>query len=290
MNAFLSHWLLAAPVWLIGVILFAGMVVFAWLGIHLRKRHDRAKAAAPGEDAKDGKGDSQEGLIVSAVMGLLALLIGFTFSLALDRFDARRMGVLEEANTIGTTYLRTQLIDAPYRQRLSGMLSQYADNRLALSHLDAGPKAEELLARNDQLVTDLWTETVAAWPSLKHYDFSSSYLDTMNAMIDMDATRRAARRAHVPAEVFLLLLIYQFVAAGVIGYVLVGDRGRQSAAFLFMLFGLSLLLVIDLDRPTDGGITVSQQPMIDLQAMIRANPPATFDRFNGTRPPGLPAY
>ncbi|MEP9360818.1 hypothetical protein [Sphingomonas sp. KR3-1] len=277
MNALLSHWLLATPIWLIGIFLFAGMLAFAWLGIRLRRRRDRA---AGGKIDKD---DAQEGLIVSAVMGLLALLVGFTFSLALDRYDARRMGVLEEANTIGTTYLRSQMVDAPYRQRLSSMLSQYADNRIAVAQLSPGPKLTELLARNDQLITDLWTETVAAWPSLKHYDFSSSYLDTMNAMIDMDATRRAARRAHVPAEVFLLLFIYQFVAAGVIGYVLVGERGRQTAAFLFALFGLSLLLVIDLDRPTDGGIIVSQQPMLDLQAMIRANPPPTFDRFNGTR-------
>jgi hypothetical protein len=283
MNTLLSHWLLATPIWLIGILLFAGMILAAWLGYTLRQRRERAKKPDAEEKKKDDKGDSQEGLIISAVMGLLALLVGFTFSLALDRYDTRRMGVLEEANTIGTTYLRTQMVDAPYRQRLSGMLSQYADNRLAVAKLDAGPKLTELLARNDQLVTDMWTETVAAWPSLKHYDFSSSYLDTMNAMIDMDATRRAARRAHVPAEVFLLLFIYQFVAAGVIGYVLVGDRGRQAAAFLFLLFGLSLLLVIDLDRPTNGGITVSQQPMLDLQAMIRANPPPTFDRFNGTR-------
>ena len=283
MNTLLAEWLFLAPVWSIGLVLFAGMILAGGLGYWLRRRRERAHPK-PETDAKD-QGDSQEGLIVSAVMGLLALLVGFTFSLALDRFDNRRAAVLEEANAIGTTYLRTQMVDAPYRAQISQLLSDYADNRIALSAEKAGPRAEALMSRNDRLVTQIWTATVAAWPTMKGLDFSSAYLDSMNQMIDMDATRRAARRAHVPAEVFLLLFVYQFVAAGVLGYVLVGTRGRQSGAFLFVLFGLSLLLVIDLDRPVDGGVTVSQQPMLDVREMIRANPPATYDRPPAPVPP-----
>jgi hypothetical protein len=282
MNTLLAEWLFLTPVWSIGVILFIGMAAAGWLGSWLRKRRDRTHPKPEGSKDKE---DSQEGLIVSAVMGLLALLVGFTFSLSLDRFDNRRVGVLDEANAIGTTYLRTQMVDAPYRARISQLLSDYTDNRLALSQEKVGSRAEALMTRNDQLVTQLWTATRAAWPTMKGLDFSSAYLDSMNHMIDMDATRRAARRAHVPAEVFLLLFIYQFVAAGVLGYVLVGARGRQSGAFLFSLFGLSLLLVIDLDRPVDGGVTVSQQPMLDVRDMIRANPPAAYDRPPAPVPP-----
>jgi hypothetical protein len=280
MNMLISEWIFLAPIWSIGLALLLGMVGFGWLGSWLRRRHDRAHP-----EPKKDKEDSQEGLIVSAVMGLLALLVGFTFSLSLDRFDNRRMGVLEEANAIGTTYLRTQMVDAPYRGQISQLLSDYTDIRIALSHEKQGPRSEALIKRNDALVTQLWTVTRAAWPTMKGLDFSSAYLDSMNHMIDMDATRRAARRAHVPGEVFLLLFIYQLTAAGVLGYVLVGTRGRQSAAFLFALFGLSLILVIDLDRPVDGGVTVSQQPMLDVRDMIRANPPAVFDRA----PAPLPA-
>lgn len=280
MNALVSEWVFLAPIWSIGLVLLLGMVAMGWLGSWLRRRHDRANP-----EAKKDKEEGQEGLIVSAVMGLLALLVGFTFSLSLDRFDNRRMGVLEEANAIGTTYLRTQMIDAPYRAQISDLLRAYADNRIALSHEKAGPRAEALIGRNDALVTQLWTATRAAWPTMKGLDFSSAYLDSMNHMIDMDATRRAARRAHVPGEVFLLLFIYQFTAAGVLGYMLVGTRGRQSAAFLFGLFGLSLMLVIDLDRPVDGGVTVSQQPMLDVREMMRANPPDVFDRPLAPLPP-----
>lgn len=269
MIASLSNSLLLIPVVLIGLILFGGMLVAAWIGSALRRRHD---GAAGDKDAKD----KDDGLVVSSVMGLLALLIGFTFSLALDRFDARRGAVLEEANAIGTTYLQTQLLDSPHRERISQLLIAYANNRLVLAQSPPGAQTKAALATDDRLITQLWTAMVAAFPSVKGYDFSSTYVSSMNLMIDMDAARKAARRASVPGEVFLLLFVYQLVAAGVVGYVLTGKRGRQSAAFLFFLFGLSLVVVLDLNRPTTGWIRVSQQPVIDLIDFMRANPPATF--------------
>jgi len=271
MIATISNWLLLVPVWIIGLILFGGMIAAAWIGSRLREKHD---SKLPDKE----KGGEKEGLVVSSVMGLLALLIGFTFSLALDRFDGRRGAVLEEANAIGTTYLQTQLLDPPHRERLSQLLIAYANNRLTLA--EAKPGSQELgaaLATNDRLITQLWTAMVAAFPSVKGYDFSSTYVSSMNAMIDMDAARKAARRASVPGEVFLLLFIYQLVAAGVVGYVLVGGRARQSAAFLFFLFGLSLVVVLDLNNPSTGWIRVPQQPVVDLIEFMRANPPAAFD-------------
>jgi len=271
MIALLSNWLLLVPIWIIGVFLFGGMLGAAWLGSALRKRYD-----ASAED----KGVEKEGLVVSSVMGLLALLIGFTFSLALDRFDARRGATLEEANAIGTTYLQTQLLDPPHRERISQLLIAYANNRLVLAEAQPGSKElDAALATDDRLITQLWKGMVAAFPSVKGYDFSSTYVSSMNLMIDMDASRKAARRASVPGEVFLLLFIYQLVAAGVVGYVLVGGRSRQSAAFLFFLFGLSLVVVLDLNRPTTGWIRVPQQPIVDLIEMMRANPPSVFDHL-----------
>jgi hypothetical protein len=267
----------AIPLWLIGIVLFGGMLVASWLGSWLRRKHDRTRG-------KDEKGSDKEGLIVSSVMGLLALLVGFTFSLALDRYDNRRSGVLEEANAIGTTYLQTQLLDAPHRERLSQLLVAYADNRLALSQAAPGAQTKAALASNDRLVTQLWTAMVAAFPSVKGYDFSSTYVSSVNHMIDMDAARRAARRANIPGEVLVLLLVYQLVAAGVVGYTLVGERGRQAAAFLFLLFGLSLLVVFDLDRPISGWIRISQQPMKELVEFMRADPPAVFGM--PSQPPG----
>src|SRR5262249_6207064 len=148
--------------------------------------------------------DGQEGYIVSGVLGLLALMLGFTLAMAVERFEARRLLVLEEANAIGTTYLRSQLLAEPHPTRLSRLLVDYTDNRIVLA---TAPRDDvpRLLAKNDQFLTDLWAATSAAFETIKGLDFSSSYLETMNHMIDLDASRKAARLAHVPTEVLVVL-------------------------------------------------------------------------------------
>ena len=121
-----DHVVHVTPFWL-AVIVFAGMALAAWTGHTWRKRRDRTASK------KDKDEENKENLVVSSVMGLLALLIGFTFSLAIDRFDTRRERVLMEANAIGTTYLRAQMLDEPHRSRISAMLVRYTDMSLALA-------------------------------------------------------------------------------------------------------------------------------------------------------------
>jgi hypothetical protein len=273
----LGQWLATAPLWLVASAMFGSMIVAALLGWRLRNRRIGKGALATDAAYVDG----QEGYIVSSVMGLLALLMGFTFSMAIDRYDTRRERVLLEANAIGTTYLRAQLLEEPHRARLSGLLVDYVDTRLVLASSADPVEQGALLAASNQQVTDLWTATVAAWPTMKGLDFSSSFLESMNQLTEMDAARQASRSAHVPGQVFMLLFVYQITAAGVMGFVLSGSRGRQIAVALLVLFGMSLLLVIDIDRPVGGGISESQGPMLQLQATLKARPPEVFDRFAG---------
>jgi hypothetical protein len=273
-NSGFSAWLLEAPLWLIAIVMLASMAAAAFFGWYFRKRPPADSGQKAGED--DG---SEEGYTVSAVLGLLALLTGFTFAIALDRYDTRRERVLIEANAIGTTYLRAQLLEEPHRTRLSNLLIEYTDNRLALA-LDEGERRQELLRRNDALITDLWTATVAAFPTIRSYDFSSSFLETMNLLIDMDTARKVARRSHVPPEIFLVLLFYQIVTAGVLGSVLIGRRKRAIGLLLFVLFGSSTLLIIDIDTPTRGLIRESQDAMNLLRQSLAAQPPAVFDRLS----------
>ena len=202
MLASFSNWLALAPLWEIFLVLVAGMIVGAMVGGALRSHH--ARGASRSETASD-PGDGEQGVMVAAVMGLLALLIAFTFAIALDRFDARRVNVINEANAIGTTYLRSQMLEEPHRARLSQLLVEYTDARIALATTARGPKQTALLATSDRLIADLWTATVAAFPSIRPYSFSHSFLDTMNNLIDMNSTRKAGRQAHVPSEVFLIL-------------------------------------------------------------------------------------
>jgi hypothetical protein len=263
-----QDWLSRTNLVLIGVILFAAMCAAAAVGILVHGRQQKKTESEGG----------QEGYIVSAVLGLLALLMGFTFSLAVDRFDARRQLVLEEANAIGTAYLRAQLLSEPHRSRMSTLLVRYTDNRIALAKATPG-QTKALLAVNDALLTDIWAATSAAFETIKGLDFSSTYLDSVNALIDLDASRKTARLARVPAEVFAVLFVYLVVTAGVLGYVLKGVRGRLAAAFLLALLTLSLLLILDIDRPVLGGIGESQRPMEELRKTLGSQPPSVFDKW-----------
>jgi hypothetical protein len=264
-----GNWILSEPLWLVFIGLLACLALSALLGYFLRR-----KLAKEGDEKTD-----QEGYIFSAVMGLLALLVGFTFSLAIDRYDNRRSQVLHEANAIGTTYLRAQMFKEPHRSELSTLLTDYVDNRVALGKAKPGPEQSRLLAKSDALLTDLWKATVAAYPSIESVPLSITFLDTMNQMIDMDAERKAARRTHVPPQVFALLFVYQIITAGVVGYVMTGRNGRKVSAFLLFLFALSVILIIDLDSPTTGSIQESQRPMEDLQKSLHAQPAGSYDRI-----------
>jgi hypothetical protein len=247
------------------------MLLAAVAGMALRAHQDR-RAKAP-------RSDDQEGYIVTAVLGLLALLLAFTFALTVDRFEARRRLVFEESNAIKTTYLRAQLLDEPHRTRISRLLIGYTNNRIAMARASPGRARIALAEANDRFITELWVATSAAFDSIKHLDFSNSFLESMNRLIDLNAARRAERLAHVPALVFAVLLTYLVVTAGVLGYVLVGWRGRGAACFMLLLLLLSLVLVIDLDRPVGGVQREDQAPMERLRAALAKQPPGSFDRL-----------
>ena len=238
-----SAWLDKTPFLLLGGLLVISMTLSAACGFVFRRRRDHLHA-------KRGRGqaEGQEGYVVSAVLGLLALLLGFTFSLAIDRFEARRHLVLEDANAIGTAYLRVQLLQEPHRTRLSNLLVQYTDNMVNLAKVPPD-RVPSLIATDDRLLTDIWAATAAGFESIRGIDFSSTLIESMNNLIDLDAARRAARQAHVPTVVFVVLLLYMVVSAGVSGYVLSAPRGRWEAPFLMGLLTMSLLLIIDIRLP-----------------------------------------
>jgi hypothetical protein len=271
-----AAWLMTAPFWLIAILLLGTMIGASLVGWYIRHRQEAAEAAS-------GAAEGQEAYIVSAVLGLQALLLGFTFSLAIDRFDARRSLVVEEANAIGTAFLRTQVLEQPHRKAIGDILVAYTDNRIELAGLTPGGGAAHMQA-NDKLVADLWRATLAAFPTIRSLDFSTGYLDSINTVINLDASRKAARTAQVPAEVFLVLFFYVAMSAGVMGYVLVGPNGRSLAAFLFFLSAVSLLLIVDIDRPTSGGITESQGAMLRLRDSFEIN----YAQPPGEQPMGDP--
>ena len=274
MVADLLDWTSQIPTWLLGLLLLAGALAAGYAGHLLRLRGDRRRKASGSGLATD----NQEGYIVSGVLGLLALMLGFTLAMAVDRFDTRRLLVLQDANAIETTYLRAQLLDEPHRARISKLLVDYTDNRIVLGTAKRGENAK-LLADNDRMLIDLWAATAAAFETIADLDFSTAFIDSVNNVVELDAARKASRLAHVPTTVLAVLAIYIVVTGGVLGYVLTGTRGQLAGAFLITLLIFSLAMIIDLERPTMGSIVESQVPMELMRKALENQPPEVFDRW-----------
>jgi len=224
---------------------------------------------------------SQVGLVVSGILVVLGLLLGFTFSLALDRFEQRRMLVITEANAISTSYLRAQLLDEPDRTRLSNLLIAYTDNRVNLA--TAASDKRPLLEQNDRLLTQIWAAVAAALDTPKGRAISTPLTLTFNELIDLDTERKVARTANIPGLVFATLYVFLVVTAVVVGFVLSGKRQRYLALVMILLLTLGISTIVDLNRPTSGWIRESQEPMLMTKKLL-SQPRSDFDQFKRVAP------
>ena len=129
------------------------------------------------------------------------------------------------------------------------------------------------------MLTDLWAATAAAFGMIKTLDFSSSFVNSINTVIDLDAARKTARMARVPSLVFAVLVVYLVMTSAVLGYALVGRRRRLAAGFTLALLASSFLLILDIDRPRMGGVQESQAAMEALRDSLKAESPAVYDRY-----------
>ena len=213
--------------------------------------------------------------IQSSILGILALLLGFTFSLSLQRFDSRSEAVVEEANAIGTAYLRVQLLPAAMRTEVRALLRDYLDLRVQASVLTAIDRAErqDLLAKAGRAQNTLWGYAVQALEVDPNAYTPTLFAESVNQLIDNFGKRDAALSRHVP-EVVLLLLYGTFLMTGAIVGFSTGIAGHRPSMVSYVLVALIVVLVfiiLDLDRPRRGLIEVSQKSLLDLQSSIAAD-------------------
>ena len=126
------------------------------------------------------------GAMVASILGLVALVLGFTFSLAASRFDARRIAVLEESNAIGTTYLRARLLPEPQRSEIPRLLREYVEARIQVT--EEG-KTEQALARSEALHELLWAQATAAAEKDTGSIMTGVFIQSLNDVIDLHAKR-----------------------------------------------------------------------------------------------------
>jgi hypothetical protein len=226
-----------------------------WLG---RWRHQR-----------EHERDETASATVGITLGLLAFTLAFTFSMAADRFDNRKVLVLEEANAIGTTYLRALLVPAPASSEVRALLRQYVDTRLeATTHPE---KLAEMNARSQKLHGLLWQQAVAA-AAAQDSERTSLFISSLNDVIDVHAKRLAAVRNRVPDAIWIFLLLTAVLGMASMGYHtgLSGSRRTVAVIFLTLAFSGSLTLIADLDRSREGFVQVTQRALEDLQQSMRA--------------------
>jgi hypothetical protein len=208
------------------------------------------------------------GTLVGGLLALMAFLLAITMSMASDRFDTRRGLVIEEANDIGTTYLRAGYLPAPAADQSRALLREYVPLRI---NTDDRQQLAANFARSQQIHDELWAIAQQLAIDNPDSDLISLYVESLNETIDIHETRATALiYARVPETVLILLIIGSALTLGIVGYSagLTKRRGVLSAVVLVVFLAAVLTLVVDLDRPTNGFIQVGQQPMIDLMEQV----------------------
>jgi hypothetical protein len=146
----------------------------------------------------------------SAMVGLLALLLGFSFAMAESRFETRRQLVLEEANAVGTTYLRSQALAEPYQTKVAALLREYVADRLKYYAAGIDPeKLDEVNRQTGQMQTELWSQVMDAINKDPHSIPAGLFISSLNEVIDLHMKRDIARQNHVPEAVLSLLFLWR---------------------------------------------------------------------------------
>ena len=219
----------------------------------------RARAAA------DVQGSGQVGALQGAILGLLGLLLAFSFASAAGRFLEKQDLIVEEANAIGTAALRADLLPEPHRSALRESLRDYTNHRIAVSqHLHSGISQADLL-QVEQLHIRIWTsalEGVRTQPGAM-----LGVLPPVNDTIDLHSTRVASGRKHLPKLVIGLLIVCSGLAMGVIGYGcgMSGNRRIPLTTSLALIIAATLWITYDLDHPRSGLMKLNDAPLRALE-------------------------
>ena len=216
------------------------------------------------------------GVLQGALLGVVGLILAFGLSLAVGRYEGRRTAVVDEANAIGTTYLRAQLIAEPARTRSIALLREYTDLAIRLAHdVPSSSDMRRTAAEEGVVQRRLWrlagealdADPVASGPRL--------YVDSLNTIIDMQTVRISGLNNRVPGAVLALEVIGAAIALGLLGLFLsVLGRGLLPIVFAAALVSMLLLVTFDLDRPVRGLITVPATPLESLRASMQLPPAA----------------
>lgn len=207
--------------------------------------------------------------VENAIFALFGLLLAFTFSGAVTRYDAHRALLVEETNAIDNAYLRLDLLPPVTQPALRQLFRDYVTSRLGLYH----SVSNEVSPVSEHLQHEIWQESVAAASAPgANVDATKLLLPSLNAMIDITATRRATFNMHPPATVFLLLFAFSCGAAFLAGYSMkIRSRSWFHMFALTLAITLTIYATLEIEYPRRGFIRLidSDQNLIDLRNSMK---------------------
>lgn len=215
------------------------------------------------------------GVLQAALLGVVGLILAFGLSLAVGRYEDRRAALVDEANAIGTTYLRAQLLAEPIRSSSLALLREYTDLAIRLSRdVPGSADMRRTAAAEDVVQRRLWRQAGQAVDAAPVASAPRLYVDSLNSMIDMQTVRIAGLNNRVPGAVLGLEVVGAAVALGLLGlYLSVLGRGIVPVVLAAALVSMLLLVTFDLDRPVRGLIEVPSTPLESVRASM-VPPPA----------------
>jgi len=245
------------PIWAVYVGTVVAVLVAAEIGFRIGmwlQRRDPDSGKAP-----------VAGTVVGGMLGLMAFLLAFSIGIVINQHNGRKAMVVTEANAVGTAYLRAGFLDEPDRTSSRDLLREYVEVRLAAA---ADPEAllESAMTRSEEIHGELWSIVEEQVRQGQESDVMALFVESINEVIDVHSLRLAAVDLRLPR-----LLGVVTYAATLLSFLLVGvansaDGKRDPLAIL--LFALAyvavLMILVDLDRPQQGLITVSQTALSDL--------------------------
>jgi CDP-diglyceride synthetase len=245
--------------------LFVAMIGFIELGYRIGRR-SRARDPDPST--------STVGAVEAAVFGLLGLILAFTFAGASDRLAQRRTQIVQEANAIGTAYLRIDLLPASEQSQLRDLFRRYLERRIDVFDdfldRDASDKA---LDAADGLQRQIWSRSTAACQSVPNPAACTLVVPALNDMIDITTTRTMATVTHVPWIILALLVMLSLLGALLSGFVmsLQGNRNVLHMVVFSLAISATIYVVLDLEYPRAGLINLrsADRAMIQLRETMK---------------------
>jgi uncharacterized membrane protein len=245
------------PFWILSIITL--LLVFLSIEIGWRMGHFY-------QDRHKKEKNLSIGIAEAATLGLLSFLLAFVFGMAATRYDTRKGFIVTQANSIGTTYLRTNFLTEPARSEAQKLLRQYLSIQ---SGGAASILSTEGIAKSSAILDRLW-EIGSDAVEQKDTVSIGLFIQSLNDTIDVDTYRVTANRNRLPDSIWLMLAIVTVIGMISLGFEfgLSGNRRWIGTILLVIAFASVILLISDLDRPQEGLIQISQKPLLDLLVNI----------------------